>query len=68
MHGNNIPSVIADWNFSFKRTCNENYVIQMEIWQGPGMALDAFYWMVIVNEVIQSKEQVKLLMKYHLDY
>jgi hypothetical protein len=53
------------WNFSFIKNCNEDFVIKMNILMGDSMAIDAFYWMVIVNEAIQSKEQVKLIINLY---
>jgi hypothetical protein len=54
-----------DWNFSFIKNCNEDFVIKMDILNSSALAADSFYWMVIVNEAIQSKEQVKLIINLY---
>ena len=52
-------------SFSFIKNCNEKYIIKMDILDSAATSSDEFYWMVIVNEVIQSKEQVKLIINIY---
>ena len=61
------PNVISGAkyiSFSFIKNCNGDYVIKMDIGYGALTAEDEFYWTVVVNEVIENKEEVKLIIKY----
>jgi len=59
------PDLVGPGTFSFIKNCSEDYVIQIDIFfHGAQTAPSTYFWMVIVNEVIQSKEQVKLIINY----
>jgi len=51
--GHNLPV-----SFNFIKNCNEDYVFEIYLLDGRLPACDHFYCMVILNEVIQSKEQL----------
>jgi hypothetical protein len=57
------PDIIvpdAAQHFSIIKHCSGNYAINMEILTGDLNLRDEFYWLLIVDEVILSEEQVKL--------
>ena len=47
--------------FSFFKDCLGYYVFKMDIYDSSATAIDEYYWTIIVNEVIPSEEQVKLI-------
>jgi hypothetical protein len=50
--------------FSFIKNCSGGYVIKIDLGFGYATIPDGFLWTVIVNETIQSKEQIKLMVNY----
>ena len=59
------PDQVGPGTFSFIKNCSGNYVILIDIFFYGGQTTPSTYsWMVIVNEVIQNKEQIKLIVNY----
>ena len=59
--GSTSTSISEDAVFSVVKNCSGIYEIRMDIYEGVFQVVTKFGWIIIVNEVIQSKKQVNLM-------